>query len=78
MRTPRGFDPMRLPRVLSAGLPEGPDALGAWINLDLLTRRVVGRRLEQGPTFGDERGARRAPGAAAVDGAAVGELNGGT
>jgi hypothetical protein len=24
--------------------------VGAWINLDLLTRRVVGRRLERGPT----------------------------
>jgi len=35
--------------VTFAGLPAGPDALGAWINLDLLTRRVVGRRL--GPTF---------------------------
>ncbi len=42
---------MQLPRVLRAGLPKGPDALGAWINLDLLTRRVVGRRLEEGPTF---------------------------
>ena len=51
MRTPRGFDPTRLPRVLSAALPEGPDALGAWLNLGLLTRRVIGRRLEQGRTF---------------------------
>ena len=25
--------------------------MGAWINLDLLTCRVVGRRLEQGPTY---------------------------
>lgn len=26
-----------------AGLPTGPDALGPWIKLDLLTRRVLGR-----------------------------------
>jgi hypothetical protein len=41
----------RYRRVTFAGLPTGPDAARAWTNLDLLTRRAVGRRLEQGPTF---------------------------
>jgi hypothetical protein len=36
--------------VTLADLPTGPDPVGAWSNLDLLTRRVVGRRLERGPT----------------------------
>jgi hypothetical protein len=39
------------PRPVSAAdLPHGPDPLAAWIRLDLLTRRVVGRRMEHGPT----------------------------
>jgi len=38
----------RYRRVTFAGLPTGPDALGAWIRLDLLTRVVAGRRLERG------------------------------
>lgn len=43
---------MARPRFVTyAGLPTGPDAIRAWINLDLLTRRVVGRRLEEGSTF---------------------------
>jgi hypothetical protein len=36
--------------ITLAGLPTSPDAHEAWIKLDLLTRRDVGRRLEQGPT----------------------------
>jgi hypothetical protein len=35
--------------VTFAGLPTAPDAVDAWIKLDLLTRRIVGRRMEQGP-----------------------------
>jgi hypothetical protein len=38
-------------RDVSAGdLPRQPDAVATWIKLDLLTRRVVGRRMEHGPT----------------------------
>lgn len=37
-------------RVLVAALPHAPDPVGAWIKLDRLTRRVVGRRLELGAT----------------------------
>jgi hypothetical protein len=38
-------------RSVSAGdLPREPDPLAQWIKLDRLTRRVVGRRMEQGPT----------------------------
>jgi hypothetical protein len=33
-----------------ADVLDGPDPKAIWIRLDLLTRRVVGRRLEQGPT----------------------------
>jgi hypothetical protein len=44
------MDPARLPLVSCADLPRGPDGLTEWIRLDLLTRRVVGRRMEQGPT----------------------------
>jgi hypothetical protein len=40
----------RYRRVTFAGLPTGPDAGRTWINLDLLTRRVVGRRMAQEPT----------------------------
>jgi hypothetical protein len=36
--------------VSCAGLPKDPDGLAEWIRLDLLTRRVIGRRMEQGPT----------------------------
>jgi hypothetical protein len=36
--------------VSAADLLQGPDDMTAWIRFDLLTRRVVGRRLEQGPT----------------------------
>jgi predicted transcriptional regulator len=39
------------PRPVScAGLPREPDPVAAWIKLDLLTRLVVGRRLELGAT----------------------------
>lgn len=38
------------PHVSCSDLPRGPDAASAWIKLDLLTRRLVGRRLEAGPT----------------------------
>jgi hypothetical protein len=42
---------VRAPRPVSAAdLPHGPDPLTAWIRLNLLTRRVVGRRMEHGPT----------------------------
>jgi hypothetical protein len=42
---------VRDPRPVSAAdLPHGPDPLTAWIRLDLLTRCVVGRRMEHGPT----------------------------
>lgn len=37
--------------MISAGdLLHAPAAVAAWRRLDLLTRRVVDRRLEQGPT----------------------------
>jgi hypothetical protein len=36
--------------VSSADLLRGPDPVRAWIRLDLLTRRIVGRRLKHGPT----------------------------
>jgi hypothetical protein len=36
--------------VSAADRPRGPDAVAAWIRLDMLTRRVVGRRMEHGPT----------------------------
>jgi hypothetical protein len=39
------------PRLVTlTSLPTGADALGAWIKLDLLTRRIVGRRMKEGPT----------------------------
>jgi hypothetical protein len=41
---------MTLREISAAGLPREPDALAMWIKLDLLTRRVVGRRLEEGAT----------------------------
>lgn len=41
---------MILRPVSTAELPAGPDPLAQWIRLDLLTRRVVGRRLKQGVT----------------------------
>jgi hypothetical protein len=42
---------VRDPRpAFAADPPHGPDPLTAWIHLDLLTRRVVGRRMEHGPT----------------------------
>jgi hypothetical protein len=37
-----------LGRVTPADVLDGPDPTAIWITLDLLTRRVVGRRLEQG------------------------------
>jgi hypothetical protein len=41
------------PRLVSAAdLPRDPDPVAAWIRLDPLTRRVVGRRMEHGPTPG--------------------------
>jgi hypothetical protein len=36
--------------MMPADLTSGPDPVSAWIKLDLLTRRIVGRRLEHGPT----------------------------
>jgi hypothetical protein len=36
--------------VSVADLPRDPDPIAAWIRLDLLTRRVVSRRLERGAT----------------------------
>jgi hypothetical protein len=36
--------------VLPGDLLSRPDDLEAWIRLDLVTRRIVGRRLEQGPS----------------------------
>jgi hypothetical protein len=36
--------------VTAADLPHEADAVTAWIRLDLLTRRIVGRRMERGPT----------------------------
>ena len=41
---------MSLWPVSICDLPRKPDAIAAWIKLDLLTRRVVGRRMEEGPT----------------------------
>jgi hypothetical protein len=41
---------MTLHSVSADDLLNSPDDVGAWIQLDLLTRRIVGRRLEQGPT----------------------------
>jgi hypothetical protein len=39
------------PRLVSAAdVPQEPDPVTAWIQLDRLTRRIVGRRLEQGPS----------------------------
>ncbi len=39
------------PRPVSAAvLSHGSDPLTAWIRLDLLTRRVVGQRMEHAPT----------------------------
>jgi hypothetical protein len=39
------------PRPVSAAdLPHEPDPLTAWIRLDLLSRRIVGRRMVHGPT----------------------------
>lgn len=55
-------------------LRDRPDDVTAWIRLDLLTRRIVGRRLEEGPSPALERGVRQAHGAPRVDGAAAGEL----
>jgi hypothetical protein len=31
-------------------IPGEPDPVALWIRLDLLTRRVVGRRMEDGPS----------------------------
>jgi hypothetical protein len=36
--------------VSAADLPRGPDAVAAWIRLDMLTRRVIGRRVKHGAT----------------------------
>jgi hypothetical protein len=36
--------------VSAADLPREPEPVTAWIRLDRLTRRVVGRRMEHGPT----------------------------
>jgi hypothetical protein len=36
--------------VSAAELPREPDPVAAWIRLDRITRRVVGRRMEQGRT----------------------------
>jgi hypothetical protein len=44
------MDPLQLRRVMAADLPDGPDPVAAWIRLDLLTRRVIGRHLELGAT----------------------------
>jgi hypothetical protein len=42
---------VRDPRpAFGADLPHGPDPVAAWIRLDLLTRRVIGRHLELGAT----------------------------
>ena len=37
-------------QVSCSDLPREPDAVAAWITLHLLPRRVVGRRMERGPT----------------------------
>jgi hypothetical protein len=39
-----------LARISAGDLPRAPDAVATWIRLDLLTRCVVGRRMERGPT----------------------------
>lgn len=44
---------MTLRLVSCASIPREPD-VAAWINLDLLTRRIVGRRLEDGPNPGTD------------------------
>jgi hypothetical protein len=36
--------------VSPADLLKAPDDVGAWIRLDLLTRRVIGQRLKRDPT----------------------------
>ena len=41
---------MTLQPVSAAELPREPDPVAAWIRLDRMTRRVVGRRMEQDPT----------------------------
>jgi hypothetical protein len=37
--------------VTCSSLPRDPDPVAAWIKLDLLTRRIVGRRLEKGASL---------------------------
>jgi hypothetical protein len=44
------MDTTQLPRVSLEGLPDGPDPVAAWIRLDRITRRMVGRRMRHGPT----------------------------
>jgi hypothetical protein len=61
------------PRLVSAAdLPHTPDPVAAWIRLDRLTRRVVGRRMEHGRT--PETNEMLDKLMVGMDGAAAGEL----
>lgn len=42
--------PVKSPRVSAGALLHGPDPVALWIRLDLVTRRVVGQRMNRGAT----------------------------
>ena len=43
------MDPAPLRTVSAVSLPDAPDPLALWIKLDLLTRRLVGARMDNRP-----------------------------
>jgi hypothetical protein len=62
-------------RMTPADLLKRPDDVTAWIRLDLLTRCIIGRRMEQGPSPALDKELDKLI-ILRVDGAAAGELKG--